>query len=462
MIDAALEVCHENPARAACEALFGENRVTRPVVRSFARSILGAPGQPPGRNAALGGLSLLLAIDNTAAHGDLLTPSDLAEVLTAAAAPTGELLREPLRAMARERLAALLADTPRRRRVELAVELLHDGSGRTGRSFWRLRRMQIDVGQIYPLSEPTLDRLHFAVHLLSAETACPAVTPNRIIGTTPDRVVLSDGHDVRPLNTLAQALFESWQFDNCLDSRWQQIANRGHLLVTVHRHGHPQAAVQLDPAGDIREILGPANRPLELRTRRRLEHVLIATGLLPPRPTPNSGGPPAEVAARISCLAVSLLAHELDPGTDPRSHPFEGLGDRMLRLLHTRRSRLRHEEFARLHTSDQQQIQPCRQQPTGLDANLGLTLHPWLTIAAMLVASHISDPDLDRLDTSEACRRATIAHARQVLNRELTIPDRPPHPDIIVIANAPDIPAPITGGLREILDIWADIYRDSR
>ena len=437
-IDAAL-AC--TTAREAAARLFGPQRATRGVTRSLARSLLGPPRQPPGREAALAAVSLLLALDIAAETREQLVTDDLEAILASSGAPGAPIRRRLIQWPARELLAVLVEGWPRRRRRDLALEMIRDDSGRTDEALRRLRALSACPELVFPAPEPGLDGLLGHLRLIMVDEVLPA-REDLLAGAAAfhdrPRIKLHDGFEVRVPISRAQLVAEGARFANCLASQAPAVAHHRRLIATVHRGLQPVAAVEVNGSGEIRQILGPANRPLGGTTQRDVEQRLLQAEVLHHFEVDRPRGPTEEVAARIACRAAVLLADDIEPHWDPLDPNAQEHGDAVLQLLGGRAALLSDTE------GDALQHGSSPHDPE----------HEWEVIATMLLASHLEDPDVARLDGSPAFRRAVTDNAWQILGRTLQLPDRPPHPAMPTLIHDSALSPAGREGLREVLARW--------
>lgn len=436
-------LCRATP-RGAATHLFGSTRTTRPVVRGLARSLLGPPGQQPGRNAALFATTLLLALDRTAADDQRLAADDLAVVLDLSAAPATLARRNVLDQRVRDVIGTLVVGWPRRRRRELAVEIIGDRRARTDEFLRRVRQLRGVPDQVLPAPPSDLGRLLHHLRLFTPREDATEQPPPADLGGFRDRprIELDDGFEVRIPTTRPQLVAEGARFANCLATRWTAISEQHHVIATVHRGQHPVAAAELNPAGDIDELLGPANRRLGRREHRHIEQLLVKARVLAEIVPDRPRGPAEEVAARIACRTALLLAHESEPEPDPWIAADDDPGDLMLRRLGARATLLSDREMSQLRHA-------AGNAPSESEARQG-----WQAIGAMLCASRVDDPEVAILDGGPTFRLAVTGIARRILDRTFELDDVGPDAHLAWFVDDPAVPDAVREGILEVLGLW--------
>ena len=433
-------------AGEAVEAVFGEQRATKVLVRAFADALLGPPsGRWPGRNAALWSISVAKAVD-TDVPGERLEPQDLAMIVRGGACRGAPIRREPLRRQQRELLRALLRGTPRQLRIALGNELVFDPSDEPEQLARGLARSRVSPREIPPAHPRSVRELYRAACLLTGRLATiPYLVTPTAQGLRDYPVTVVGDYEVRVIRNLGQANFEGRAMRNCLGDMAPRVIRRDHTLVTVwHRH-RPLATIEFDPAGDIRTALGHGNRCLDRTEKAAIEDVLCDAGLLSPHRPEQPANPAEEVAARISCRAATLLAADLEP--EPTSLPSDGYehGDLAMELLGARARYLDGAQRARLRG----QPPPDTSCPEPFSDD-----QEWTRIAAMLALTHSATSNLDPPDTPHA-RFVARLYASRLLRREATLPNRPPPQDSWAHQLDPDLPEPARQGIAEVLKVWS-------
>lgn len=429
--------------RDAATHLFGSTRTTRPVVRGLARSLLGPPGQQPGRNAALFATTLLLALDGTC--GDQrLAADDLAVALDLSAAPSTIGRRNVLDRRARDGIGTLIVGWPRRRRRELAVQIIGDPGDRADEFVRHVRGLRRTPENVLPAAPSDLAHILHHLRLFTTHGDPTPQLPPAGLAAFRDRprIELDDGFEVRIPTTRPQLVAEGARFGNCLATRWTAISEQQHLIATIHRGRHPVAAAELNPAGDIDELLGPANRRLGRREHRHIEQLLVKAQVLAEMVPDRPRGPAEEVAARIACRAAVLLAHESEPEPDPWIAADDEPGDLMLRRLGARATLLSDDEMSQLRHG-------ARNPPSESDARQG-----WQAIGAMLCASRIDDPELASLDGGPTFRLAVTGIARRILDRTFELDEVWPDAHLAWLVDDPAVPRAVREGVLEVLGLW--------
>lgn len=440
VLDTALS---RSTARQGATQLFGADRTTRAVVRGFASSLLGPEGQEAEREAALFATSLALAVDGPAGD-ERLVAEDLAEILDASTRWGVVPRREPIRDPQRQWLQALLEGASRHTRASLALQLLHDTTGKTDHVLRLLRGLTIDPAHIYPTDVATLDRLHLVADILSDHHRLRPAEVSSVLAPHAQRprIRLGGGYEIRLLAAFTQAVTEGWHMNNCLPATFAKVTPHGHTLLTVHRARRPVATVQLDPVGEIRQMLGPANRYLDRREQLQIERLLIEAAVIDAVAPDRPRGPAELVAARIACRAAVLLAAELESEPDPYLSTGGEPGDALLEQLGHRATMLTDDEMRHLRAGTQRPL-PNDAEKTA-----------WEVIGAMLAVSHVRDGAVQCLDGSPGSRIAVTGYARRILAGTFALEEQPPDPALIWLADDPAVSAPIRQGLREVLRCW--------
>lgn len=457
--------------RAAAVRLFGAPRVTRPVVRSLAASLLGtaSPTDPgrPGRNADLLPVSVALGLDaappcSTAAEPapGYLAPDDLAKVLAArvelathveraagvALAHPPEVAdpgpRDPLRRPARESLAVLVRGWDRRRRRDLGVAVVADRTG-YARRFVRLLDEAADVAYLDAFDTPRTDLaglVAFLERVLARYRVPSRRQPLEAARDWRGRDVIRLPADVEvrvPWNRwLLEA--EARDFANCLGTYYHHVDLHGRLIATVRERGEPVAVAEIGPNGRLTELLGVEDAEVDLATRRRVVAALQAAEVLPEPPGPRRFTLTERISGRIACAAALLVRDEVEPELDawewcwgarePGDATLELLGERSELLSAAEHAWLRADAAAAATgvavaaprapsgSADGTNDEGSRR---GSSPSSRWWLEPvagWARVGVMLVAAGERDPLLVGLDGRAPFRRRARSVALRVLH----------------------------------------------
>ena len=392
-------------ALGAAQTLVGAERTTRPVVRSLAASLIGPGGVlPPGANADLLAVSLMLGVDAPAGDPGRLTPDDIAAVLGAVASPQASPRRAPVDVFARDALRRLLVGATRRRRRELAIAVVTDRSG-DGELLLRLLDEAAEVAYLETFDAPTCTLPSLVAHLQWVvahyrvpSRRVPLAGARNWRGRPPVR--LPGGLQVRVAWNRELLEAEGAAFRNCLGSYYLQAEIDGTLIATVWEHEAPLAAAEISRSGRLQQVLGVDDAAVDAEVRGRVVDVLRQAGVLPQPVVPAPLTVSQRVTGRIACRAALLLAEEIEPQLDAYDRAWSGreYGDRTLGMLGRSAELLTAEEYEQLragHVPD--------------------PVAGWSHVGAMLVAAGAQHPDLAVLDGRAPFRQAARNVGRQTL-----------------------------------------------
>ena len=427
--------------RDAARVLVGPDRATRPVVRCLARSISG-PGTSvePGGNANLFPMSVMLAVDAPAGDPGRLAPDDVAAVLAAGASPSASTRRGPVQVFAREALQRLLAGYSRRRRGDLAIEILTDQTG-TSEEFLRLLDEAADLAYLEAFETPTARLTGLAEHLQWVlahyrvpSRRMPLAGARAWRGHSP--VDLPDGPQVRVPWNREQLEAEAVAFNNCLGSYYGRIELRKALIATVWNDSCPLAVAEISPPGKLQKLLGVDDAAVDLDTRKVAVGALRRAGVLPAPEAPEELTVRERIEGRIACRAALLLAEEIEPEPDPFELAWSGRqhGDRTLELL---------DRYASLLSADEYDMLRSGRQPDPIEG--------WSHVGAMLVASGETDPALAALDGQAPFRQAARTIGRSLLHRTQRLPKPRAARDLRLLLGEPSIPRWQRDAVEEVL-----------
>lgn len=437
----AVQACGD--AREAAAVLVGPDRTTRPVVRWLARSISG-PGETvePGANANLFPMSMVLGVDVPDGNPGRLAPDDLAAILLAGASPGASTRRAPVREFERDAMQRLLSGYSRRRRRDLAIEVLTDQTGAAD-EFLRLLDKAADLAYLEAFETPTA-RLEGLVEHLQWVLAHYTVPSRRMPldgartwrGRSP--IDLPGALQVRvPWNRQQlETEAEAEAFNNCLGSYYRQINTHAVLVATVWKDGRPLAAAEISPAGVLQLLLGVEDAAVDADTRKLAVGALRQAGVIHVPPEPKPFTVRERLEGRIACRAAILLAEELEPETGALELQLsdQQYGDRTLELL-GRNSRL-------LTTSEYEALR------AGRTPNL---LRGWSHVGAMLVAAGCTEPELTSVDGRAPFRLAAKTIAREILLGTRQLPEPRAIGDLRLLREDLTIPTWQREALDEVL-----------
>lgn len=440
--DAALDGLLASPtAVGAAEALVGADRATRPVVRALAASLIGPGGVvAPGATADLLATSLVLGVDAPMGDPGRLAPDDIAAVLRAGGSPQASTRRAPVGMFARDALGRLAAGASRRRRRELAIDVLTDGSG-DGEVLLRLLDEAAEVAYLDAFDVPTctlpalVAHLHRVLaHYRVPSRRMPLAGARGWRGRSP--VQLPGGLQVRVPWNRALLEAEAEAFGNCLGTYYLRVEVHGTLIATVWDQGAPLAAAEVSPSGRLRQVLGVDDGEVDVEVRRRVVDGLRQAGVLPAPVVPAPLTASQRVMGRIACRTALLVADELEPQLDAFVRAWSGRehGDRTLGLLGRSAELLTAREYEQLRGGH------------APDPVVG-----WSHVGAMLVAAGETDPQLAALDGRAPFRRAARAIARQVLARTRAARQLRPGWDLELVLDDPQLPAWQRDAVVEVL-----------
>lgn len=455
-------------ARAAAAVLYGPDRATRSVAGALAQALLGPPparGTGP-RPPAWWATSVLLALDDprertaagtaaqagTTPHG-ALARDDLVAVLEAAAGSATAADLPPLRPVERHALTSLVAGWPRPVRRRLALALVGDERLRIGALRAALEALAAAPALALPVPSGTLHTL-----VDDAVALAGARLPERaVVAAGPVRHLLPGGVDLRLPVTQGQLQVEGRAFANCLERRWPAVREGTATIATVRRGTAPVAAAELDVAGELTTVLGPANRWLDPAVARDIEALLVTVGVLEaPAPLrPLTAGERA--AARVACRAAVLLLADDPPDPPEPFWPDPGPSDaeRMLEQLGPRARLLAGAELTALrHLGEPAATGGPGTQVAGAGAELPDPVHGWRVVAAMLTLLGAPDPVLGDPGGGAPCRLAAAAAGRQLLAGTLALPARAPSTSVRALPSDPSLPAWGREAAAEVVRCW--------
>lgn len=426
--------------RGAAEALFGRRRATRSVVRALARALLGGDQASVSevRSVTWRATTVALAFDGAA--GSELTRDDLVAILTTPL-PTGS----PPHAVgpnARSVIAATTAGWPRHARRDTAVALLTHHAGQ--RVFTDLGRLRIDPAVVAPWPGSSLTDLLEALHHLTHDRA-GGLAASRRHRPTPYRRPQEDGWEVRVLSRSAQFAAEARWFANCLEGWFELVVESGYRVATVHHQGRPVAAVATDPADEVIEVLGPANRGV---------HAADLAAILP---RIGRDGGSARIAravtdgrhhwqlAAIVDRAVPLLLRE-PCHLAPWRRPGEEAVATLLRLLDGREAAL-----ARAGRTVSEQLDTSVTLRSSAQAERDED-PDWVALGVALVACHVDDDVLITLRDGPAFRHRAASVVLGLLAGTRSLPDRPLHPGLVWLLDDPRLAPAVHEGIRLVLE----------
>lgn len=392
-------------ATEAARLLVGVERVTRPVIRALARSMIGPGGVPvPGATADLLPMSVLLGVDAQAGDPGRLAADDVAAVLVAGTSPVAATRRAPVGVFAREAFQRLVVGYTRRRRRDLAIELLTDRTG-VAEAFLRLLDEAADIAYLDAFETPTarlsglVEHLEWVLaHYRVPSRRQPLAGARAWRGRSP--IDLPSGLQVRVPWSRELLEAEAGAFRNCLGSYYGKVDIQRALIATVWEDETPLGAAQISPPGVLRVLLGIDDEEVDLEDRRRIVGALRQAGVLPTPVEPDPLTSAERILGRIACHAALLLSEELEPDSGSFEPGWTGrqYGDRTLELL---------DRYAGLLTSSEYERLRAGRTPDPVEG--------WSHVGAMLVAAGEDDPELGVLDGRAPFRRAARMISQGIL-----------------------------------------------
>ena len=385
-------------------------------------------------------MSVILGVDAPEGDPGRLAPDDVAAVLASGTSPAASSRRAPIRAFSRAAWQRLLAGYPRKRRRDLAIEVLTDQTG-ASEEFLRLLDEAADLAYLEAFETPRtrlqglVGHLYWVLaHYRVPSRRMPLAGAKAWRGHSP--VDLPDGLQVRVPWNREQLEVEAAAFDNCLGSYYGRIDLRRVLIATVWQEGFPVAAAEVSPSGVLKLLLGAGDEEVDLDTRKLVVCALRQAGVLTTPIEPEPLTVRERIEGRIVCRAALLLAEEIEPEPDAFELVWSGAqyGDRTFELLG---------RYASLLTAGEYEMLRAGRSPDPVGG--------WAHVGAMLVAAGEPDPALVALDGRAPFRQAARTIARHILYGTRRLPRPRAVRDLQLVLDDPKIPRWQRDAVAEVL-----------